>query len=94
MTGNPNCLVRVSLINSIQVNARFAMSLDEFHKNDGATKFVNRMCALMGINDTSRVKIVGIYTGSVSIIAVIEPPMIPLINSTQNDKISEYGNVT
>ncbi len=41
------------------------MNIDDFFRDDGVTKFINRMCALLKINDTSRVKIVGIYTGSV-----------------------------
>ena len=71
VTGDPNCLVRVSLINSIQLTARFAMNIDNFFRDDGVTKFINRMCALLRINDTSRLKIVGIYTGSVKLISII-----------------------
>ena len=41
------------------------MSIDQFYNNAGETKLVDRMCALLGITDQSRVKIVGIYTGSV-----------------------------
>ena len=48
------------------------MSISEFYKIDGSTKFIDRMCALLSIKDTSRVKIVGIYSGSVSIYATIE----------------------
>lgn len=93
MTGDPNCKVRVSLTNSIQLTARFAMNIDDFFRDDGVTKFINRMCALLSINDTSRVKVVGIYTGSVQIVTIIDPEMIPLINSTAADKVAEYSNV-
>lgn len=78
VTGDPNCKVRVSLTNSIQLTARFAMNIDDFFRDDGVTKFINRMCALLSINDTSRVKIVGVYTGSVQVTSIIDPPKIAL----------------
>jgi hypothetical protein len=56
--------VRVSLTNSIQLNARIDMDIDAFFAADGQTKFIDRMCAVLGITDYSRVKIVGIYRGS------------------------------
>jgi hypothetical protein len=65
ITGDANCLVRVSLSNSIQLTARFAMDINDFYSNDGQTKFIDRMCALLNVVDTSRLKIVGIYNGSV-----------------------------
>lgn len=94
LTGDPNCKVRVSLTNSIQLTARFAMNIDDFFRDDGVTKFINRMCALLSINDTSRVKIVGVYTGSVQVVSIIEPPMIDLSNSTKADLTAQYALVS
>ncbi len=82
VTGDPNCKVRVTLTNSIQLTARFAMNIDDFFNEDGVTKFINRMCALLQINDTSRVKVVGIYTGSVNIVTMIDAQPVPLSSST------------
>lgn len=48
------------------------MDINDFFNNDGQTKFIDRMCAVLGIVDTSRLKIVGIYTGSVVIHAYID----------------------
>lgn len=64
VTGDPACQVRVTLTNSIQLTARFDMDINQFYADDGVTKFINRMCALLQINDTSRVKVVGVYSGS------------------------------
>lgn len=94
VTGDPNCKVRVTLTNSIQLTARFAMNIDDFFRDDGMTKFINRMCALLSINDTSRVKIVGIYTGSVQIVSIIDPAVQSLANSTSSDKVNEYSSVS
>ena len=63
------------------------MNIDDFFRDDGVTKFINRMCALLSINDTSRVKIVGIYTGSVQLVSVIDPDVVSLVNSTTADKV-------
>jgi hypothetical protein len=72
ITADRNCQVRVSLTNSIQLTARFSMDINDFYANDGQTKFIDRVCAVLGIVDTSRLKIVGIYNGSVIIHAYID----------------------
>jgi hypothetical protein len=82
VTGDPNCKVRVTLTNSIQLTARFAMNIDDFFRDDGVTRFINRMCALLSINDTSRVKVVGVYAGSVNVITHILPAPVPIDSST------------
>lgn len=94
MTGDPNCKVRVSLTNSIQLTARFAMNIDDFFRDDGVTKFINRMCALLSINDTSRIKIVGVYAGSVNIVSFVLPPPIPLDSSTVNMNAAQLAEIT
>lgn len=65
-------MVRVTLTTSVQLTARFDMDVSEFNSIGGQTLFINRMCALLDIQDTSRFKIVGIYTGSVIIDSVID----------------------
>lgn len=40
------------------------MNVNDFFSIGGPTKYVDRMCALLAIRDTSRFKIVGIYQGS------------------------------
>lgn len=72
ITGNSACKVRVTLTNSIQLTTKFDMNIDDFYKDDGVTKFINRLCALLQITDTSRVKVVGVWAGSVNIVANIE----------------------
>lgn len=72
ITGAKDCQVRVSLTNSIQLNARIDMDINLFFASDGQTKFIDRMCAVLGITDTSRVKIVAIFSGSVDIVATID----------------------
>lgn len=46
-----------------------------FFSIDGQTKFIDRMCALLGVTDTSRMKVVGVYNGSVYVVAYIEEEM-------------------
>ena len=48
------------------------MDINLFFASDGQTKFIDRMCAVLGITDTSRVKIVAIFSGSVDIVATID----------------------
>lgn len=50
------------------------MDIDNFFDIDGPTKFIDRMCALLEVKDTSRLKIVGIYEGSTVLQAFLEEP--------------------
>lgn len=43
------------------------MDINDFYALDGKTLFIDKMVALLGIDDRSRVKVVGIYRGSVTI---------------------------
>ena len=72
ITGDPKCKVRVSLSNSIQLTARFAMNISEFYNNNGVTTFINRMAALLKITNTSRIKVVGVYEGSAVVVSYID----------------------
>lgn len=72
VTGDASCQVRVSLTNSVQLTARFEMEVDDFFNLNGTTQFIDRMCALLKITDTSRMKVVGIYTGSTVVSAFID----------------------
>lgn len=49
------------------------MPISEFYAKNGTTLFIDRMAALLGITDTSRIKIVGVFSGSVSVVAMILP---------------------
>ena len=85
MTGDPNCKVRVSLTNSIQLTSRFSMDINDFFNKDGQTQFINRMAALLQITDYSRIKIVGVYSGSVIITTYIDAEPVPIDKSTSAD---------
>lgn len=72
VTGDPDCQVRVSLTNSIKLNARFEMDINDFYESDGETLFIDRMAAVLGIT-TDRIKVVGVYEGSVVVTSFIQP---------------------
>jgi len=94
VTGDPSCKVRVSLTNSIQLTARFDMNIDDFFRDDGVTRFIDRMCALLKINDTSRVKVVGVYAGSVEVITYIEPEPVAIDFSTTLNNTAQVSALT
>ena len=48
------------------------MDINDFYSaSDLETKFRDRVCAALGINDYSRVKIVGVFSGSVRIVMML-----------------------
>ena len=59
----------VELVDTIQLTTRFAMDISDFYKDSSiGTRFIDRMCALLNISDVSRVKIVGVFSGSIQIV--------------------------
>lgn len=70
-------MVRVSLTNSVQLTLHFAMNISDFYSNNGQTRLIDRMCAIFQITDQSRVKIVGIYTGSTKVTLMVNAPVSP-----------------
>lgn len=82
VTGASDCMVRVSLTNSVQLTLHFAMNINDFYQTNGTTRLVDRICALFGIVDQSRVKIVSIYTGSANVTVIISDTLVPESEST------------
>lgn len=64
VTEDLNCLVEISLTDTIQLTTHFAMNASDFFTNTAQSTFISNLCALLGITDTSRVKIVGVVSGS------------------------------
>jgi len=66
------------------------MDINDFYAKNGQTLFIDRMCAVLGIYDTSRLKIVGIYNGSVTIQAFIDEISNTTIgNATNNNNVAQ-----
>jgi hypothetical protein len=64
----------VEVIDTIQLTTHFAMDINDFYKDSSiGTNFIDRICALLQIKDTSRVKIVGVRSGSIIIDTQITP---------------------
>lgn len=72
INNNPGCRPRLTITNSIELTAKFSMSIEDFYNMDGRTKFIDRMVALLGLSDRSRIKVVGIYRGSVIVESFVE----------------------
>jgi hypothetical protein len=103
VTEDSGCLVKIFLTDSIRLTTHFAMNISEFFSNSVATSFINNLCALLKIKDTSRVKIVGIYAGSIAITTFIESEKVAeavidengtVITNTTDANSSEYSNTT
>lgn len=60
----PYCLIEVKPLDAIMTNVRMDWTMDEFYANGGATSFVDRVAAALGIH-ASQFKVVAVYTGSV-----------------------------
>jgi hypothetical protein len=76
ITGDLNCLVRVVMTNSLQLTLHFSMNINDFFSRNGPTRLIDRMCALLHINDQSLVKIVGIYNGSANVTLNVMQPIV------------------
>ncbi len=95
VTEDLNCLVEVLLTDNIQLTTHFAMNINDFFTNSKLSSFISNLCALIGITDTSRVKVVGVISGSVIITTTILPasdnstdPSLAQVQSTLNQNTS------
>lgn len=70
VTGGKNCQVRLSVTNNIQISTKIQTTVQEFFNKGGVTKYVDRMCAFLNIT-TDRLKVVGVFSGSVIVDSVI-----------------------
>lgn len=74
VTGDPNCMVRVTMTDSVQLTLHFAVNINDFFNSNGPTRLVDRMCAILHIKDQSLVKIVGIFNGSTIAVLTVATP--------------------
>lgn len=48
------------------------MDINQFYALDGKNLFIDKMAALLGIQDRSRIKVVGVYRGSATVQSFIQ----------------------
>ena len=74
-------------IDSIQSSVRMNWTMNEFFKDGGTTKFVDRIAASLGIK-VANVKVVSVYTGSVVVdYQIVEDSQKTLTQSGGIDKV-------
>ena len=88
--------MRVELTESVQLTTHFAIDINTFFSsNSSITNFINNLCALLNIVDTSRVKVVGVFNGSTNIVSTITPSTNtsdPTVPSIQIDLTNAIGS--
>lgn len=66
LTGADTCIVKLEMMEAVQVSLKLEMPLTDFYSTNGPTLFIDRMAAFLGIpND--KLRIVSITEGSVDI---------------------------
>ena len=55
------------------------------------TNFITNLCALLNIVDTSRIKIVGVHSGSTAVTSVITPSIGTSTNNTNSTNSTSTG---
>lgn len=73
VTEDHDCFVELSLTETVQLTTHFAMSVNDFFTGNTMTNFISSLCALLGVTDTSRVKVVGVIDGSAIVTTTITP---------------------
>ena len=82
-----DCLITLELVETVKLTTHFAMDPSQFFTNTVMSSFIDNLCALLGVTDTSRVKIVGVYTGSTIVQTMILPPNIN--SSSDNSNLAQ-----
>ena len=74
ITEDPSCVLEVQLTESVQLTTHFAIDINTFfNTNNVLTNFIDNLCALLGVTDTSRVKVVGVHSGSTAVTVDVTP---------------------
>lgn len=84
LTEAADCTAVVSLVDSISLTTHFSMDINSFFSSSAITNFINNLCALLQITDTSRVKVVGVFSGSTIVNAVIDAASLPANTTVSN----------
>lgn len=71
LLASPACTINLETTQSIALSFRIDMTVSDFFANDGETQFIDRMAAALNIPQ-SRIRIVGVYAGSVVVVSQIE----------------------
>ena len=96
VTEDRDCLVEVSLTETIQLTTRFSIDVADFFANNKLSSFISNLCALLGITDTSRVKVVGVFDGSTIVQTTIvssSAPNEPTTSTVQNTLTTNQQSV-
>lgn len=83
VNGDYDCDVKVELVNSVQVTARFSTTVPDFIADNGVSRFIDRICAFLGIS-TDRLKIVDVREGSAIVEFYIEEDTMESSSSTMS----------
>jgi hypothetical protein len=67
-----DCRLWIKKRDSVVGNVRLEWTIDEFFSNGGDTVFADKMATSLGIHP-SRIKVVGVVAGSISLDYQIEP---------------------
>lgn len=84
----PYCLIEIKPVDAIMTNVRMDWTMDEFYENGGATAFVDRVAAALGIH-ASQFKVVAVYTGSV----VVDYQIIPDTTDSSTSTSAQISNI-
>jgi hypothetical protein len=89
-----NCMITMELVETVQLTTHFAMKPEDFFANTVMSSFIDNLCALLGVTDTSRIKVVGVYSGSTIVKTMILPPIVTVDNSTNSTSNGTSSNFT
>ncbi|KAL4484526.1 hypothetical protein ABPG74_019703 [Tetrahymena malaccensis] len=64
INGAANCLVRVQVLDTVRIQIKVAISTEEFFKSNNKFSFISAIASFLGIQDFSRIKVVGAASGS------------------------------
>ena len=82
VTSAQDCIITLSVADSIELSATFDITPSAFMTDSVMNSYIDNIANLLSITDLSRIKIVGVHTGSTVVDTVIEADN--FTNSTPN----------
>lgn len=64
INGSSDCLVRAVVLDTVRIHVKVVLKVSEFFNSDTKASFISKVASFLGINDYSRIKVVGSTTDS------------------------------
>ena len=93
LKSQPKCILKVRTIDSVRLNLKLNVTVEDFYSNDAQTTFIDKISTFLGIDMSNiRIAVVGTSSNSVNLALIPNVPLQP--STSSNDSLYNPDNYT